>query len=346
MKKEELIKNVEKKGWKMETDHQRSLYRLNVWNIRTTILVRGFETHYGYKMMISGEGEEKIDPQVFQTILTFLHEEQKEKAIIFGVARNASNEKWKNVIKKELENQEYQQIDFKNKEMNKILSKDKYVSFYITKNDQKEIDRYISYHMEINHILQTNHHEKVLFDYNSDMFKGSSGLTLFMNISYDASLLELIMDKQKIKVRILAPGFYRTGKVIKEKEIENKKEIKSFLQEFIDQKEQTQRVRTLFETNTYFFERYCNINKIFDFPCSNEELYNALLVHYDAKQIEYIAAKMYKDKEKKQRFVNRFEMLCHFDDKGIVIKKRTGNIKILSKEQVTDYIKRVEKNIS
>jgi len=346
MKKEELIKNVEKKGWKMETDYQHSIYRLNVWNSRTTILVRGFETHYGYKMMISGEGEEKIDSEIFKAILVLLHKEQKEKAIIFGIARNASNEKWKNVIKKELEKQEYQQIDFKNKEINKILAKDKYVSFYATKDDQKEIDRYISFHMEIIHILQTNHHEKVLFDYNSDMFKGSSGLTLFMNISYDASLLELIMDKQKTQVRILAPGFYRTGKIIKEKEVKNKKEIKSFLQEFIDQKEHSQRVRTLFETNTYFFERYCNMNKIFDFPCSNEELYKALLVHYDAKQIESISAQMYKNKEGKKRLVNRFEMLCHFDDKGIVIKRRTGNIKILSKEQVTDYIKRIEKNIS
>jgi hypothetical protein len=102
----------------------------------------------------------------------------------------------------------------------------------------------------------------------------------------------------------------------------------------------------LFETNTYFFERYCNINKIFDFPCSNEELYNALLVHYDAKQIECIAAKMYKNKERKKRIVTRFEMFCYFDDKGIVIKKRTGDVKILGPEQVKQYIKQLEKNIS
>lgn len=346
MKKEEFIEKLRKKKWKMETDYQHSMYRLNVWNHEAMFLVRGFETHYGYKMMISGEGIGEINTEVFQDMLTFLCEEQKEKAILFGITTNKSNEKWQSLIKKELENQEYQKIDFKDKEKNAVIAKDNYVSFYATIDDRKEVEQYVSYYMEINRVLQINHDKKLLFDYNNDMFKGSKGTAFFMIISYDGSLIELTMDKQKTHVKIVAPEFYRNGEIIKEKEVTKKEDIESFLQEFIDQKEKTQRVRTLFKTSTYFFERYCNKNKIFNFPCSNEELYSELLAHYDAKQIEYISAQMYKNKEGKKRLVNRFEMFCHFDDKGIVIKKRTGKIQILEPKRVIDYINRVEKNIS
>ena len=338
MKKEELVQKFKQNGWDVTFENKYGIFKIKIENTNTILKFNCYTTHYAYRIAINVKGEEEIKEEDFCSIVHFL---KKDKPILFEIYEDGMSDKWEKIIRECLEKQMYEKVDFYKEKLNEMLNIREEYTLYITNDSIKKMNQYKNYYLAIEEILKENYDKKLLFDYKKD----NQYVNFFVNINYFLCTIKLTIVNGSIELYIVNSEHYIKEKVLMKWSITKKEDIEMNLRRYIDEIGQKQRIRNIFNTSTYFFEKYCALNAIIDDDSS--EIYDALRVHYVPNEIEKISAIFCKTKEKKDRIFDNNNYFYFFDEKGILVNRQERTVTIIEKRQeINQRIEEIEKNIS
>jgi len=343
MKKEKLAKRLALNGWEITKESEKEkgfiVYFLSVASKNTWITFECRMYSYAYIYQIFGKGRKKINKEDFFFIIEYLKEKKVDKPVVFEIEGQKMTNTWANVFENFFETKNYQKLsDVKNKFMRMIyLGID--CSQYTTEGDLKFLERYANYLPEIGEIAK-EHEQKAFFFIEKDSVFSEFLNDFFFSINDYQCVIGLEIKNKILKLCVIKEDLDR--KVVKEWDIYKKDEIRKYLQEYIEQTEENQRIRNMYGISLFFFKQYCEFNHISPYKKAQEEL----LRYYSEKEIELIAIKVWKCKGDK-RFVSHTSHLTFFGNKAFYCNYENNELKVLANEQeINQHIEKIEKNIS
>ena len=317
MNKEELIEKMKQNGWQISFENVYSFFKIEMENLNTRIIFRCGENHYTYKIAIQVEGKEEINEEVFHSVLQFF---RNDKPVIFMFYGKGMTESWQECLERLFEKATYEKITANRTQFEATFLVGEEYTSYVSDSSKNVISGYLSYFSTLEESLQKHNYNELFFDF----YKQFNAI-FFVNIDYFLCQMKLSIINNQFQLRI-----FKSKKCIKKWDIEKKEEIERYLQMYIDEIKQKQRVRNLFDTPTLFFDKYCVLNNIIDH--FKEEIYSVLQTQYTSKEIERISAEFCKTKENQKRKVgNNNNFTCYFDEKEIVINRKEKTVKLIEK---------------
>ena len=317
MNKDELTEKMKEKGWQISFENVYSFFKIEIQNLHTRIIFRCGENDYSYRIAIQVEGKKEINQDVFESVLAFF---RNDKPVIFMFYAKAMSENWQECLEQLFEQATYEKITTNKKQFEATFQVGEEYIVYVTEESKKLINEYLNYFSKVEEVLNENNQNELFFD-----FYQLDHAEFFVNIDYFLCNIKLSIIHNQFELRI-----FKSKKCIKKWHITKKEEFKKYLQIYINETKQKQRVRNLFDTPTHFFDKYCVLNEIIDH--FKEEIYQVLLTQYDTKEIERISAEFCKTKEKQKRKVgSKNHYTCYFDEKEIVVNRKEKTVKLVKK---------------
>ena len=334
MKKEELVQKMKQNGWDVTFENRYGIFKIKIKRKNSILEFSCYKIHYAYRISIHAEGEEKIKEEDFCAILEFL---KKDKPILFTIYEAGISYKWERIIREYLKKEMYEKVDLYKDGLNEILNIPKEYTLYMTKDSIKKIDILRDYYLTLEEVFNKNYSNELFFDFD----KRNDYVDFFVNINYFLCTIKLSIVDNLLELNI-----FKMNTFVKKWIITKKEDVELYVQSFIDEIKQKQRVRNLFETSTYFFDKYCILNGIIN--DDKEEIYDALRAYYIPKEIEQISVTFYKAKEKRNRiFDKNNNYICFFDEKVIVVSREEKTVTIVeNQEEINRHIEEIKKNIS
>lgn len=345
MNKEKLEKKLQINGWIkiIEKENKRIDYLFKVHSENSGLFFRFHKRNFAYEVFINGGGGDKIiKKDDFFAIIDYLKEQRTDKPLVFIMRKNDIAQRWFDTLENYFELENYQTVNTLASEIKQMIymgnvSKE---ICYTTQKEQKEIEHYGNYLLEIDNIGKKNE-KNPLFFYSGGSKYLYEQKGFFFSIEDHQCIVSLKMKNDLLTLRITKMDSNR--ELLKEWKINKKEEIGEYLQEYIEKMEKKQRVRNIYQISTFFFEQYCSVNQIFEWENARDEL----LQYYTMKQLEEISINFLKNENRKERIKVGDEELCFFDDKAIHFSYNTGKLKVIvNQKEINQHIKEMEKDIS
>jgi len=338
MNKEQLIETLNLKGWSVECERNYAWFRIKIEKEINMFEFGLFETDFDYKLLIRNIGKDMIEETEFQIILQFFQQKKEDKPLLLILPSNSLNMTREYAIETYIKNKNYKKMNVDD-QMVEALKVTEHVCLYAKDETIKQMKQFTVIFTALKNLLQTNYNQTLFFDYNENDLARRKSLEFFVNINYC-----VVSVKITIEENIIFLSLYKEG-IVKEKwEIKQEQDVQTYLQSYIDKVEQNQRVRNLFQTHTYFFDKYCALNGVISF--FSRRMYETLLTTYDSKEIERIAALHCKEKEPKKRIENNMKYICFFDQKALLVSRTELTVTFIEDlREINKHIKEIEKNI-
>lgn len=344
MNKNELEKRLERNGWKQVVEKNlRSIgYTLYLCSETSVINFKLKEENFAYMVYIYGTGRKKIKKEDFFCVIDFLKEQRMDKPFLIHVLKKVSTDAWINKLESHLK---IENFHYTNKLIEKVyqfifISSFPKETYYQKEDEIQIIENYVSYVPEIEKVAK-KHEKKTFFFYSNEKEYVDKVDNFFFSIEDHHCFVSLKIKNKSLKLCIKKTE--KDEEILKEWNIDKKEDIENYLEEYIKQTEKKQRIRTMYQVSTHFFEHFCVVNEIYEWENARDEL----LRYYTIKQLEEISINICKSKNKTKKLENSREELTFFDDKAIHFSYNTGKLKVIAnQEEINQHIKEMEKDIS
>lgn len=339
MNQEQLIETLNRKGWSVESERNYAWFKLKIKKKMNVLEFAVFGTDFDYKLLIRSIESSIIEEDEFQLLFDFFQKEKEDKPFLLILPAPQMNVAKEERIESYIKRQGYKKIDADDQIL-EALKATTYGQLYAQRDAVKVIEKYAAIRISLKKVLQTNYEKTLFFDYNENDLEKRKREEFFLNIHHYLANVRLTIETNNIFLSVYEKGIF------KEKwEIKHEQEVQMYLQGYINQVEEKQRVRNLFQTHTYFFDKYCALNGVISF--FSKYIYDVLLTKYNAKEIERLAALHCKEKKRKERITNNMKYICFFDQKVIMVDRTDLTIKLIEDpREINEHIKEMKKNIS
>ena len=284
------------------------------------------EKDYGHQIEMRAKGK-RITEKDMMAFFLFFQSKTKDRLFIFYMKHPELNVEWFAVVKTCLNKIGMKAITIDETPAAKLVKAYSTVSnVYGSPEIIEKLELFQRYLEKINEVVEKNNKDKVLFYGSQNDLSMRHPDKIVINNLYHLSVIGLIREKNNFLLTVFD---YHNKEIKKQWTIEQGEQIEHYLQLYIDETEKKQRVRTLFEKHTFYFDQYCVENGIR--KDTSDPLYAMLLSYYDEKEIEKIAAYFIKNKKDKREKKDYY--LYFFDTKTISVNKLSREITILETER-------------
>lgn len=310
-----------------EEDTLLELYenRLSFQRLYSKMECNFLEKDYGLQIEMRAQGK-KIKEEEMMAFFHFFQSKTKDRSFIFHMKHPELNVEWFTVVKTCLNKIGMKEITIDETPAAKLVKAYSTIrTVYGSPETIKKLELFQQYLEKINEVVEKNNENKVLFYGSQNDLSMRHPDKIVINNLYHFSVIGLIREKNNFLLTVFD---YHNKEIKKQWTIEQGEQIEEYLQLYIDKTEKKQRVRTLFEKHTYYFDLYCVENGIR--KDISEHLYTTLLSYFDEKEIENISANFIKNRQDKKEKKDCY--LYFFDTKVISIHKQSKEITILETE--------------
>jgi len=337
MNKEELEKQLKKSGWEdfVEKESKFTGYSLCIRSNGSKIAFYSQRSHLVHIFLLDLEGaRNKITKNDLFAIIDYLKKQRTDKPVIFKIQKKYMTAFWSQVIENYFSAEGYENVNTLPSKINQIiyLGNNPDVACYTTKKELKELKDHAEYLFEIERVGKENEKKPLFFYSHEPEYAGSinhfffsiEGYQCLVSLKVENKLLKLLIAEKKVNASI-----------VKEWDIHKKEDIGKYLKEYIKQIEKKRRIRNIYEMSTYFFEKYCAENSIYEWDAREE-----LLRYYTVKELEEISINICKNKNKRKTIQKEDKKISFFDDKIIFTDMKKSELKVIvDQEEINQHMK-------